>query len=113
MGIRYFQIIIPIIALFFIYSQYKEYKKRKSGINETILFVIFWIGVICLAVFPDFLSNTIAKLFGIESNINALIFFAIGLLFYFQLKMYKRIKQQDELLTELARKVALDNYVKK
>jgi len=113
MGIRYFQIIIPIIALFFIYSQYLEYKKRKSGINETLLFVVFWIGVINLALFPDFFSETIANIFGIESNINALIFFSIGLLFYFQLKMYKKIKRQDDLLTELARKVALDNYDKK
>jgi len=51
----------------------------------------------------------IAKVFGIKSNINALIFFALGLLFYIQLKLYKKIRKQDELLTEIARKIALDN----
>jgi hypothetical protein len=113
MEIRYFQIIIPIVALFFIYAQYKEYRKSKVGIYETILVVLFWIGVSNLAIFPDFFSMIIAKLFGIKSNINAIIFFALGLLFYFQFQLYKSIKKQDELLTELTRKIALEKYEKK
>ena len=113
MEIRYFQIIIPIVSILFIYAQYKEYAKNKSGINESITIGLFWIGVACLAIFPDFLTDIIAKVFGIKSNINALIFFALGLLFYFQLKMYKKIRKQDELLTEISRKIALDNPIQK
>jgi hypothetical protein len=112
MEIRYFQIIIPIVALVFIYFQYRDFVKNKSGFYETALSVIFWIGIVNLALFPDFFSRLIAKVFGIKNNINAIIFFALGLLFYFQLKMYKTIKKQDELLTELTRKIALDNYKK-
>lgn len=112
MEIRYFQIIVPIVALFFIFSQVREYTKNKSRLNETILIALFWVGVTCLAIFPDFVSDSIADVFGIKDNINALLFFAIGLLFYFQLRMYKSIRKQDELLTELARKIALDNQKK-
>ena len=108
MEIRYFQIIIPIVCCWFIYFQYKRYSQNKSGLSEIIITVLFWIGVVFLSLFPDIISKFIASLFGIKDNINALIFFALGLLFYFQLQMYKVIKRQDEMLTELTRKIALE-----
>ena len=108
MEIRYFQIIIPIVCCWFIYFQYKRYSQNKSGLSEVIITVLCWIGIVFLALFPDIISKFIASLFGIKDNINALIFFALGLLFYFQLQMYKVIKRQDEMLTELTRKIALE-----
>lgn len=109
MEIRYFQIIVPIISLLFILAQYRAYKKNLLGINETIIIGLFWACIGCLALFPDFVSDVIANTFGIEDNVNALIFFALGLLYYFQLQLYKIIKRQDQLITELTRKIALDN----
>ncbi|MDF1695718.1 MAG: DUF2304 domain-containing protein [Saprospiraceae bacterium] len=109
MEIRYFQIIIPLISLLFIYFQYRDYSTNKSRINETVLVSLFWVGVSGLALFPDYISDIIANVFGIKDNINALIFFALGVLFYFQLQLYKTIRKQDKLLTELTRKVALQN----
>ncbi|MEM9546802.1 MAG: DUF2304 domain-containing protein [Bacteroidota bacterium] len=109
MEIRYFQIIIPFISLLFIVRQFIAYKKNILGIYETVIISIFWVGVSCLALFPDFFSDIIANIFGIKDNINALIFFALGLIIYFQLQMYKTIRKQDQLLTELARRIALDN----
>ena len=108
MEIRYFQIIIPIVCCWFIYFQYKRYSQNKSGLSEMIITVLFWIGIVFLALFPDIISKFIASLFGIKDNINALIFFALGLLFYFQLQMYKVIKRQDEMLTEFTCKIALE-----
>lgn len=109
MEIRYFQIIIPIISMLFIIRQFIPHKKNILNVYETIIITLFWIGISCLALFPDFFSDIIAKVFGIKDNINALIFFALGLLFYFQLQIYKIIKKQDQLITELTRKIALDN----
>lgn len=112
MEIRYFQIIIPLISILFIVRQYIAHKRNILSIYETVIISIFWIGVSCLALFPDFVSDLIANIFGIKDNINAIIFFALGLIIYFQLQMYKTIKKQDQLLTELARKIALDNSKK-
>lgn len=109
MEIRYFQIIIPLISMLFIIRQYLAYRKNILSIYETIIISIFWVGVSSLALFPDFFADLIAHVFGIKDNINALIFFALGLLIYFQLQMYKIIKKQDQLLTELTRKIAIDN----
>jgi hypothetical protein len=113
MEIRYFQIIIPIISLLFIVRQFIAYRKKILNIYETIIIALFWVGVTCLALFPDFFSDIIANIFGIKDNINALIFFALGLLFYFQLQMYKIIKKQDQVITDLTRKIALHKHTDK
>ncbi len=113
MEIRYFQIIIPLFSLFLILRQLLVYRKSESNKFETMLISLFWGGILIFSLFPDFFSNLIAKIFGIKSNINAVIFFALGLLFYFQLQLYKMIKKQDDVLTEIARKIALDNAEKK
>jgi len=112
MEIRYFQIIIPLISIFIILTQYRAYQRNRLSISETIIITFFWVGVTCLALFPDVVSDFIADVFGIENNINAIIFLALGVLFYLQLQMYKIIKKQDQLLTELTRKIALDNHKK-
>jgi len=107
MELRYFQIIVPILSLLLIWRQWMTYRKAKSSIYETVLISIFWLTVMVFAFFPDFISEGIAKLFGIKDNVNAIIFFALGLLFYFQFQLYKILKRQDEYLTELTRKIAL------
>ncbi len=109
MEIRYFQIIIPLIALLLVLRQIMEYRKSRLGLFETIFISLFWIGILIFSLFPDFFSELIAKVFGIKDNINAVIFFALGLLFYIQLQLYKMIRKQDEQLTEISRKIALGN----
>jgi len=105
--LRYFQIIVPLFALLLVLRQIAEYRKSNSSVYETILICLFWIGIGVFALFPDFFSELIAKLFGIKSNINAIIFLALGVLFYFQFLLYKILKRQDGYLTELTRSVAL------
>ena len=109
MEIRIFQIVIPLIALLFIGRQFLSFQKDNSTLFETLVLCIFWIGTAAVALFPDYISDTIAHLLGFKSNINALLFFSIGLLLYFQLHIYKVLKKQDAQITELVRKTALQN----
>lgn len=113
MEFRFFQILVPFLALLMLLRQLRAYQKNRLSLFETIVIAFFWISVSLVAVFPDFISESIAKIFGIKSNVNAIIFFTLGLLFYFQFQLYKIIKKQDHLLTELTRKIALDNVEEK
>jgi len=113
MEIRYFQIIIPLFVVILIVKQISDTLKGKVGLYESVLISVFWTGVAGVAIFPDFISDLIAKVFGIKDNINAIIFLAIGLLFYFQLQLYKILRKQDQLLTEISRKEALKNAERK
>ncbi|NBC05910.1 MAG: DUF2304 family protein [Bacteroidetes bacterium] len=105
---KFFQIIVPIISLLFIIGLVRRYYQTRASWQEVSVGGVFWIGVMLFALFPDFFSIKIAQLFGIESNVNAIIFFCIGLIFFFQYKLFFMIKKQQSALTELVRKLSLE-----
>jgi hypothetical protein len=105
---KYFQIIVPIISLLFIFGLLRRYYHTRASWQEVAVGSLFWLGVLLFAIFPDYLSVKIAQLFGIESNVNAIIFFCLGLIFFFQYKLFFMIKKQQSALTELVRKLSLE-----
>ncbi len=61
-----------------------------------------------LAIKPDFISSNLANSLGFKSNINAVIFVALGFLFimtYYQSSIIDLLEKQ---MTELVRKLALE-----
>lgn len=113
MEIRIFQIAVPVIILGFIINLVIKYRKNNASIYELGLGILFWISVTIFAIFPDAISKNIARLFGIKSNINAVIFFCIGLILFIQFKLYSTIKKQQKEITELTRKIALEDKEEK
>ncbi len=113
MQLELYQIIVPLVSIVFIGSLLQRFWAGKSGWQEAMVGVLFWVGVIFFAFFPDFISQTIAEVFGIKSNINAVIFFCLGLIFFFQYKLFLLFKQQQSALTTLTRKLALDDDEKR
>lgn len=107
MGIPFFKILVPVIALLFCLALILRLKKAKITIFEGLFGIVFWLAVGLFAIFPDEISVFIAKIFGIKSNVNAIIFFCIGLIFFIQYKLYFLIKRQEKALTELTRLHAL------
>lgn len=107
MEIRLFQIIVPLLAVFFMVGLIVRFRKSKITVYEMTIGNGFWLTVLLVALFPDFFSNYVARFFGIKSNVNAIIFFCIGLLFFIQFKMYFIIRKQEKDLTELTRRLAL------
>lgn len=103
-----YQIIVPLVSIVFIWSLLQRFWTAKASWQETFVGMVFWIAIIVFSFFPDFFSNAIARVFGIKSNINAVIFFCLGLIFFFQYKLFFLIKQQQAALTELTRKIALN-----
>lgn len=109
MEIRIFQILIPSLAVLAIVYQIWSLKNEKSTIFEVFIFSIFWLTLSLLSFYPDFFSNSLANLLGIKDNTNAIIFAALGLIFYLQYRLYKILKKQDKILTDFIRKDALNN----
>jgi len=105
---KFFQIIVPIISLLFIFGMVRRYYKTRASWQEVVVGSSFWLAVLLFALFPDFFSTKIANLFGIESNVNAIIFFCLGLIFFFQYKLFFMIKKQQSALTALVRKLSLE-----
>jgi len=108
MQFEIYQLIVPLVGVVFIMNLLRRFSASRAGWQETLVGILFWIGVILVAIFPDQISTFIARIFGIKSNINAIIFFCLGLIFFMQYKLFFMIKQQETALTRLVRKMTLE-----
>lgn len=107
-ALQIYQWLVPLIAVFFIYRVVNQFKNNKRLLIGTLLWTSFWILVSILAIKPDFISENLASSLGFKSNINAVIFVALGFLFimtYYQSSIIDLLEKQ---MTELVRKLALE-----
>lgn len=106
---QFYQWLVPIIAVYYIYRIVGQYRGHKRLVSSTLIWIIFWITCSFLALMPDLVSDRIAKLLGFKSNINAVIFVALGLLFLFMFYLTAIIEKMERQLSETIRELALEN----
>jgi hypothetical protein len=109
---HFYQWLVPIISLFFIYRIISQFKANKRLLIGTLLWVAFWILIAFLGIFPDFVSISIAEYLGFRDHINAVIFVALGFLFLMTYYQSSTIENLEKQLTELVRKLALEKQEK-
>jgi len=112
-NIRLFQWLVPLLVTLFIANQFLRYTRGRLNLGELIFGLFVWSSIGLLALFPDQISNFIAALFGIKSNTNAVLFFGLGMLFYFQYRLYRIQVNHRREITKLTRIIALQNQQKK
>ena len=112
MEIRLFQWLVPLVVVVFLLSNLLRYYRGRIDLRESIFVSILWIGIALIAIFPDLTSNFLAELLGFKSNTNAILFLGLGVLFYFQYRLYRIQIQYRRDLTELTRSIALMEYDK-
>ena len=66
-----YKIIVPIISLAFIVYSINQYRLGKNTLIETILWSLIWVAIASIAIFPDFITDKLARIFGIKSNITS------------------------------------------
>jgi len=62
-----------------------------------------------LAIIPNEISDSIAKILGFKSNINAIIFVALGFLFLIIFYLSSTIERLETKITNLIRKQAIES----
>lgn len=108
-----YKIIVPLIALMFIAATVWFQRTGRISMLQTIFLSLIWISIGAIALFPDYISVNLAKIFGIKSNINALLFISLGVLFLLFLRLSFQLESQNKRITELVRKLALEEDSKK
>ncbi len=109
----FYQWLVPILSLFFIYRLVSQYKANKRLLVGTLLWSLFWVAIAFLGLFPDLISLGIAESLGFKDNINAVIFVALGFLFLMTYYQSSTIEGLEKQMTELVRKLALERQKKK
>lgn len=97
-----------------IYKGIASYIKGETGQTflKVSVRVIVWGGMAFIAIFPEF-TRIVAKVIGIEGNINAVILTGFLLIFLMMFKLLSAIEKLEQGLSEVTRKEALNEIDKK
>ncbi len=109
MSLHLYQIIVIIVSSSMIYSGIVNFVKGKTGQNFYKLSIRFfvWGGMILIALFPSF-TNIMARIIGLEGNINAVILAGFLLIFLMIFKLLSAIERLEQQMTEIVRKKAIN-----
>lgn len=81
MQFEFYQWVVPLVGLFYLVRVTLQFRANERSATSLVVWLIFWVTIIVLAVIPNPISFKIAKLLGFKSNINAVIFVALGCCF--------------------------------
>jgi len=104
-----YQWLVPLFSLFFLVRTGLQYSRKRRTVASTIIWFIFWIVTMVLAIIPNEISDSIAKILGFKSNINAIIFVALGMLFLLVFYLSSSIERLEAKITMLIRKQAIES----
>lgn len=111
--LKFYQIIILFIAVFMIYEGVEKFFRNRS--SQTFLKlgsrILVWGGMAVVVLFPT-LTNTLAKLIGIEGNLNAVILTGFILVFLMIFKLLSAIERLEQQMTLITRSEALGHLKK-
>lgn len=112
MDLALYQIIVPFLCFLLIAKAFSNYFRGKKTIRELIALSIFWLIVALIAIFP-FLTEKLAFILGIKSNVNAVVFTSLGILSYICFRLLIVSENQEQELTRLTRALALRDFREK
>ena len=112
MQMEIYQWLVPLVGVFYISRTFLQYRKNKRSATSVAIWTVFWTTIIVLAIIPNPVSFKIADLLGFKSNINAVIFVALGWLFLFIYYLSSTIDKLERQITELVRKMAIEEQEK-
>ncbi|NOS67042.1 MAG: DUF2304 domain-containing protein [Candidatus Peribacteraceae bacterium] len=101
-----YQIVAPIIALTAIVYAWNLVMRQKKTVWEAFFWTVFWSAVAAVAMFPSFLAY-LSTVTGIENRENAVIFTALGILFFMVFYMIIRLEELERRQTKIVREMAL------
>lgn len=101
-----YQLIGPIISLFFIVRLSRQYFRNEKRMVTVLIWMIFWVGVAVLAIIPNPVTVKLAELLGFRSNVTAIIFVSLAVLFLLVFYQSSQITKLEAQLTNLVRQIA-------
>lgn len=108
MNFHLYQILVATVSAFMLWQGVSDFLKGRKSQTFLKLFVrvVVWGGMAAVALFPG-VTFALARIIGIEGNINAVILTGFILVFLIIFKLLSAIERLEQNLTELVRKDSL------
>ena len=113
MKIHLYQIAVIIVSSLMIYQGLDRYfkKQKNQSFLKLLIRLIVWGGMIAIVIYPK-ASMSLAKIIGIEGNINAIILVGFILIFLIIFKLINAIEHLEQQISILTRKDSLEEIKK-
>ena len=108
MKISLYQVLVVAVSAVMLFTGIKDFAKRETGQTVLKLFVriVVWGGMALVAIYPD-VTILLARIIGIEGNINAVILTGFLLIFLIIFKLLSAIEKIEQNVSELTRRDAI------
>ena len=107
-----YQIIVPFICLVFIARAISHFLRNEKTIRELVAWIFFWGFIGAIALFPK-ITEKMAEVLGIKSNVNAILFTMLGIVSYISFKLIVMVENMSQQITKLTRALALEKWESK
>lgn len=100
------QILIVIIAVFFIYRAVLSLKNEKAGFKISVFWIFLWGIIIVVAILPN-TTNILSRLLGVGRGVDVAIYFSIILIFFLVYKMMVKLEKIENEITKIVSHLAI------
>lgn len=104
------KIIFTLFAIFAWSRAFLRFKSKLMNIKELVFWTILWISATVLVFIPG-KSDLLANLLGMNRGLDAMFFIGIVALFYAVYRLYAKMANFENEITELVRQIALKQGV--
>jgi hypothetical protein len=105
---RIYQLIVPIVGIIGIFYTLNKFRVGINTLFESILWILLWLFISSVAIFPDATTLFLSKTIGIKDHINGIIFIGLAISFFLNFKLFNSFKKQNKIITDLVRKIAIE-----
>ncbi len=106
--IELYQVIAIILGLIAILYSISRFRDGKMSIGMLLLWILIWLIIIIISLYPND-TNYLASYTGIGRGLDFVLILGILICFYLIFKMYNKIENIEEELTDLVREIAIQN----
>ncbi|PIZ55789.1 hypothetical protein COY23_04195 [bacterium (Candidatus Torokbacteria) CG_4_10_14_0_2_um_filter_35_8] len=100
------QVLVITSSLLIIVNLISKFKKGSLTLKETAFWVILWLSVIIVFLFPS-ITSTLAQILGITRGADLIIYIAILVLSYLVFKIFLKMEKIERDITKIVRDKSL------
>lgn len=104
------QIVIVAFAVYALSRAFNRFRKRAITSSEWVVWSLFWLAVAVFVLNPG-ITQWIAGILGVGRGADAMFYLAIVGLSYAFFRVYLRSRHQDQQLTILVRRLAIQTQL--
>ena len=100
------QILLVIFFLFVVVKVFARYRNGDLRLSGLLFWIGFWMLATVIVVWPNS-TMQLAKILGVGRGVDAIMYFALALLFFVFFRTTVKIEQLNRDITKLTRKITL------